>query len=1355
MEKMAADPRAALRTLHRIEEDESEEREHQELQELGSTYWAELKQVEQEYSPREKPTDGQATSAKNSNSLVASVKKAISSLGSNASSSIENFVQITDCLKDSSETCSDQTDTIIPDLCIHLVMVRNGLPDPELQGELRNRLRLLENDNKEVTTVFNELSARLLSIQSDKDLITVTFKTFEEIWKFSTYYSLGFLNHCMENIFQDQLFWLSSPEEGDAEIKVSVNEETLNLIYKSLLMEEGMFFVLCADNHVRQAGVVDGALQVFQPNSSPEGLNVEWTQDGHAVPADPLLGCKAEPLCPFHEWFLKTNAASDLGDFAESKLRNKIAVGRCEAMVDYQSEVADEMTYKSGDIIETHGTFFECMEWFLGRNKTSGQIAFVKTSNVSLSLSDSGPETLAFLTSEENMLYRSKEEFDLNDAKELLHTISYSDVCNVYRVDELQEIRDPKHSELRPPTSIDSNDLKEKIEKFLAETEENQVADIRDNLQTHTLSTSKEAKVTHEEHKAQCFCIREEEDRQEALDSLLLFLNNEKYLPSFKNLYDTSCDFLHTLFSGYREEGELVRYLSMAREAAKKANMIWALTRICFLLGRLSVKRHKFSQARVYFEEAMGVIDGAFDDLFLISAVYANLTAVYLKQKHKEKCVHMIDKAASLIIGLESYISSSDMEPAILKYALKKAILSQDTRCEIRVCSLLAKIYTDLRQHDEALPFVERLQFLSNTVGSQQSSAPEYYFQLADMYSNKCLPHMALSCVKVASQGPRSFTDSLKGAKFVIENANKVCEIKRGKQTFPTQIAHYLRNALVSAATQQEQTLSTSIYLGLSQLCTGHKQYKKAHLYILKAIEESVSTTPKSRVDICVSLAWLCMLDSANSLALDILNGVESVCICTPHQLGIVYNLKGIALRRTCAVKEAAEHYAKALQISRDTGAQHNTAAALANFGILCLHLNAHMLSEHFLVKSVSVYSTVPKADGGVDFIHVLLILGHFYVSRIHKETGRLYYEWALLVAMEISHLESQLLATQILCHFYNTIVINEAQCIIYNEYQLSLARKMSDKVLEGQVLETISQLYLSLGTERACKSALEYTKRSLGIFIDLQKKEKEAFAWLCAGKIYYILGQNELVDLYVQVAQNVALSTGDPHLGMQLFEAAGDIFFNGITDRDKAVSFYRDHALPLAEKMGNMKTELRLCNKLAELLTSMKNYEECLEHAKKSLAISVSLENRLNERVAYHRLAGVYRHLGQCELAEHFYLKALSLCPSPLELEEEAVYYMKVYLILGDIIFYHLKDPFDASGYYHLALAAAMDLGNKKTQLKIYTRLAVIYHNFLIDREKSLYFYQKARTFASELNVRRINLSPNQGHPSTMWTCV
>ncbi len=48
----------------------------------------------------------------------------------------------------------------------------------------------------------------------------------------------GFLSQCLENLLFDSKFWLSSLEE-DVTIKVSIEKETLNLIYKGILMQEG------------------------------------------------------------------------------------------------------------------------------------------------------------------------------------------------------------------------------------------------------------------------------------------------------------------------------------------------------------------------------------------------------------------------------------------------------------------------------------------------------------------------------------------------------------------------------------------------------------------------------------------------------------------------------------------------------------------------------------------------------------------------------------------------------------------------------------------------------------------------------------------------------------------------------------------------------------------------------------------------------------------------------------------------------------------------------------------------------------------------------------------------------------
>lgn len=42
----------------------------------------------------------------------------------------------------------------------------------------------------------------------------------------------------MESLLLDQTFWLSSVED-DVSIEVSIQEETLSLIYKRILMQDG------------------------------------------------------------------------------------------------------------------------------------------------------------------------------------------------------------------------------------------------------------------------------------------------------------------------------------------------------------------------------------------------------------------------------------------------------------------------------------------------------------------------------------------------------------------------------------------------------------------------------------------------------------------------------------------------------------------------------------------------------------------------------------------------------------------------------------------------------------------------------------------------------------------------------------------------------------------------------------------------------------------------------------------------------------------------------------------------------------------------------------------------------------
>ena len=91
-----------------------------------------------------------------------------------------------------------------------------------------------------------------------------------------------------------------------------------------------------------------------------------------------------------------------------------------------------------------------------------------------------------------------------------------------------------------------------------------------------------------------------------------------------------------------------------------------ALARLCFLLGRLCSRRLKLSQARVYFEEALGALEGSFGDLFLVVAVYTNLASIYRKQKNREKCTQVVPKAMALLLGTPGHICSTEVEGELL-----------------------------------------------------------------------------------------------------------------------------------------------------------------------------------------------------------------------------------------------------------------------------------------------------------------------------------------------------------------------------------------------------------------------------------------------------------------------------------------------------------------------------------------------------------------------------------------------------------------------------------------------------------------------------------------------------------------
>ncbi|XP_006893730.1 PREDICTED: SH3 domain and tetratricopeptide repeat-containing protein 1 [Elephantulus edwardii] len=1156
----------------------------------------------------------------------------------------------------------------------------------------------------------------------------------------------------------DQAFWLRAPEdEEEANLEVCLEEEVLRETHQSLLKQEGFYYVLGPDRRVRAVPGPRGT------GRGPHGAVASGVDSGSPSPSSSQEegpSMDLEPLTPFHQWVLRAPldpvdlsteepVAPNLPMTALTTSLLPTAGGLAIAEADCQGSGPEEMTFQEGDHVRILGAWVPGLPWCLGRHEASGQVGFVRTRLISLQGPLSRLENVIFLNEEERSFFRHEGRFSEADARRVLRTCQ-PDACSAYSLDRLDEVMAEQSEEperLLSCLSPKPSDLLEKVKKVLEEYRACQACP-KEPASWGVDPVASEVSPLDPEEPSFTLDMETRWSDTELLGSFLQSLSIPGYQASFRGLYTLSSPWL----GGVMDEETLAEHLANAREVAKRARLPMALARLCFVLARLCVRKVKLSQARVYLEEALGALGGHFEDLPLVVAVYTHLATIYLRQKNWEKCSLTMDKALALLLGTAGPLDGTETE--LLQLALRRAVWTQSEGAEARACFLLAQHHTCLNQPEAALPFLERLLLLQGHLGHLDAAWPaDGYLLLASTYGHKCLPHLALGCVRVASlHAQSSLTSVIRSVDLVLQHAPRLHGLRHTDPRLPAQLAPYLCQALAFMAAGTEQTLLATLYSSLAQVHSHHGQYGRAISLMMRAVTTGATANTCLLVDLLVAVAWMHMLQGQSVVALNILESVRDAAVADKHQEGVVANMAAIALRRTGHTRRAAEGYYCALRVARQQGQRRDQAVVLANLGVLCVHAGTGQLAEHYLVQAVKLFAQLPSGDSGHGLIQALLQLGHLYAGTGRAQQSRCCLEWAFLVAMEMGNLESQLHAVQRLCHFYSSVQPDEAQSVIYHEFQLSLARRMADKALEGQLLEIISQLYLSLGTERAYKSALDYTKRSLGIFIDLQEKEKEAYAWLQAGKIYYILQQHELVDLYIQVAQNAAMYTGDPQLGLDLFEAAGDIFFNGSQERGKAVSFYRDRALPLAVATGNQEAELRLCNKLVALLSALESPQEGLEFANVALALSITLGDQLNERVAYHRLAALHHRLGHGELAEHFYLKALSLCRSPLEFDEETLYYVKVYLVLGDIIFYDLKDPFDAAGYYQLALAAAVDLGNKKAQLKIYTRLATLYHNFLADREKSLFFYQKARTFASELNVRRVNLAPDRFYHRAPW---
>ncbi|XP_053180290.1 SH3 domain and tetratricopeptide repeat-containing protein 2 isoform X1 [Scomber japonicus] len=1256
-------------------------------------------------------------------------------------------------------------------------------PDRALQEALRTRLRVVESNSQDVIQLFKDLSARLVSVHAEKDSFVLTFKTVEEIWKFSTYLALGYVARCLENFLCDQSFWLDQELLSDLEINVTVDEEHLATLYLGLLLQEGSFFAkalftrseLDEDDDERLSFKKNDLLMVKDTGQDMwEGTMLSSGQHGQ-VPVNAM-----QPLpYPFYQWFLRKDQGNvGCSPTEKEPFEHPLVTGSCVAVVDYSPVGQDELQLNQGDIVEIQGLLVRGLGIFIGKHASTGHTGFVHKANVKPLDTIPLDGQLVFLTEEERASLAqinpcSSEPSDSS----LLERLFSSDISSVYRLDRLDDSdfmyikNQPKHDhkvpastrqsvlsersgEIPPYHSSPRHSLSHSSPRLSLYHSHNPLPREGERLSFTLDDTFRELDEFQEDPPLFLEENSWEGDESELSDPTLTLLNCDHFQEDFLPLYDLQYSFLWVTFNG-KSEDELSGHLESVRECAKRMDMHWAHRRACFLLGRLCARKLKLSQARVYYEEALSVHVDSFSDMPLLIALITNLTAVYLKQRMTDKLPHTLEKASALILCLPSHTFTSMDEVELLKLLLRRSVVMGDKLLEARICYLISSLFLHLRKTDDALPFVERLQFLSVThsAAEERPIAPlDLNWLLSWLYHRKYMPYLALASQSLDSRQDHSLHDAFQRIELFIRNSVRLNPCwKEGTSLLPAQIVVYLQHALAIAEKGEDLKTQRDLCLGLASVYQQHDALDKAVCCAQQAVETGGHINEEEGFEAAVLLGWLLVLTGQAERAQGVLQPLLTSLQGTdsPTQRGVIHNLLALCLRRQGCIPEAGWHLHSALVISRESGNQRNQALALANLGCLALDVGASLVAERFLVRSLCLFLELRESPTDEEHVQTYLWLGRSYKDRGKSQDSRACYEMGLLIALHARNLHSQMVVAKVLSRLYADMLLY-GQSIVYYEHCVSVSRELKDKRLEGEYLEILSSLYLSLNTEKSSRKSLDYTKQSLRISIDLGKREEESETWLQVGRIYYLIQEDELADMYLQAAVKTALRMNDPHFAMCIYEEAGDVYFKGHRNRMASLPFYRDGSLPFARSIKDIHSEFRFLSKLTELLMNQGEHEEALQYATLAVQIASKTGVSVNERTAYHRLATVYYNLQQYEMSENYYLKSLSLCPPILQHPREARYYTQLYCRLGNITLHKLKDAFDAVGYFELALAAALeDQANPEALYVVYMKLAEIHGNHMPDVQLCQVYRDRAqslkRVLAGEENMGNADTESGQ----------
>lgn len=266
----------------------------------------------------------------------------------------------------------------------------------------------------------------------------------------------------------------------------------------------------------------------------------------------------------------------------------------------------------------------------------------------------------------------------------------------------------------------------------------------------------------------------------------------------------------------------------------------------------------------MYYEEALSVCVDSFSDTPLLVALLTNLTAIYLKQRMKDKLPQTLEKASALLLCLPGHTFTSKDEAELLKLLLRRSVVLGDKHLEARVCYLMSILFLALNKNDDALPFVERLQFLTLMFSAAEEGpvAPlDLNWLLSCLYHRKYMPYLALASVSLDSLQDHSLDDAFHKIELFIKNSVRLNPCWReGSSLLPAQIVVYLQQTLTIAELSDNVKTQRDLCLGLASIYQQYGAFDKAVCCAQQAVEIGSHMNEEDGFEASVLLGWLLVL---------------------------------------------------------------------------------------------------------------------------------------------------------------------------------------------------------------------------------------------------------------------------------------------------------------------------------------------------------------------------------------------------------------------------------------------------------------------------------------------------------------